>query len=110
MGGESCVVCIHGNGLTNPDDTCSLFIHQNSLDDDYLIEEYIEKTHKQNDAFFETLRSYAEENHIYIVKPDVERFLRTLLSIHKNIINQNIFHFSKLKLYLKNSVFMVFYR
>lgn len=30
-----CVVCIQGNGLTNPDDTCPLFYHQNSLDDDY---------------------------------------------------------------------------
>lgn len=47
------------------------------------IEEYIEKTHKKNDAFFENLRTYAEKEHIYIVKPDVERFLRTLLSIHK---------------------------
>ncbi len=47
------------------------------------IEEYIEKTHKKNDTFFEALRAYAEENHIYIVKSDVERFLRTLLSIHK---------------------------
>lgn len=47
------------------------------------IEEYIEKTHKKNDDFFVNLRAYAEENHIYIVKSDVERFLRTLLSIHK---------------------------
>jgi len=47
------------------------------------IEEYMDKTHKKNDAFFEALRAYAEENHIYIVKSDVERFLRTLVSIHK---------------------------
>ena len=47
------------------------------------IEEYMDKTHKKNEAFFEDLRAYAEENHIYIVKSDVERFLRTLVSIHK---------------------------
>ena len=32
---SSCMVCIQGNGLTSPDDTCPLFFHQNSLDDDY---------------------------------------------------------------------------
>lgn len=52
------------------------------------IEEYLHTTHKKNDAFFEELRAYAEENHIYIVKPEVERFLRTLLSAlrPKNIL------------------------
>ncbi len=47
------------------------------------IEEYLHTTHKKNDAFFETLRAYAEENHIYIVKPEVERFFRTFLSVIK---------------------------
>ncbi|WP_407413048.1 hypothetical protein [Methanobrevibacter sp.] len=32
---SSCVVCIQGYGLTDPDDTCPMFFHQNSLDDDY---------------------------------------------------------------------------
>ena len=47
------------------------------------IETYIDNTHKKNEAFYETLRAYAEENHIYILKSDVERFLRTLLAIHR---------------------------
>ena len=52
------------------------------------IESYLQKTHKKNDAFFEALRSFAEENHIYIVKREVERFLRTFLSAlrPKNIL------------------------
>ena len=33
--GPLCMVCTQGNGFTNPDDTCSMFYHQNSLDDDY---------------------------------------------------------------------------
>ncbi len=44
------------------------------------IEEYIDKTHRKNDDFFESLRAYAEENHIYIVKRPVEQFLITFLS------------------------------
>ena len=47
------------------------------------IESYLEKTHKENDAFFKELRCYAQEHHIYIVKQDVERFLRTLVSALK---------------------------
>ncbi len=43
------------------------------------IEEYLKNTHQKNDAFFETLREKAEREHIYILKSDVERFLRTLL-------------------------------
>lgn len=52
------------------------------------IENYLHTTHKKNDVFFEELRAYAEENHIYIVKREVERFLRTLLSVlrPKNIL------------------------
>ena len=56
--------------------------NKNNIVHEY-ITEYIEKTHKKSDSFYETLRAYAEENHIYIVKADVERFLRTLISIHK---------------------------
>lgn len=47
------------------------------------IEDYIGRTHKKNEPFFEALRAYAEKEHIYIVKPDVERFLRTLISAVK---------------------------
>lgn len=47
------------------------------------IEEYIDNTHQKSEVFYEELRAFAESNHIYIVKRDVERFLRTLLSIHK---------------------------
>lgn len=41
---SSFVLCTQGNGLTNPDDTCPMFIHQNSLDDDY--NAYILKSYK----------------------------------------------------------------
>lgn len=47
------------------------------------IEEYIGHTHKKNEPFFSELRAYAEREHIYIVKQDVERFLRTLISMIK---------------------------
>ncbi len=47
------------------------------------IDDYIDKTHHKNEPFFETLRAYAEENHIYILKPQVERFLVTFLSAVK---------------------------
>lgn len=47
------------------------------------IEEYIDRTHGAGEAFFKELRAYATEHHIYIVKPPVERFLVTLLSIIK---------------------------
>jgi predicted O-methyltransferase YrrM len=43
------------------------------------IDEYIDKTHSENEPFFTALRQYAIENHIYIVKPQVEQFLRTFL-------------------------------
>lgn len=29
------MICGRGNGFTNPDDTCSLFVVLNSMDDDY---------------------------------------------------------------------------
>ncbi len=45
------------------------------------IDEYIEHTHRENEPFFKELRDFAEENHIYIVKPQVEQFLRTFLSV-----------------------------
>ena len=45
------------------------------------IDDYIERTHKKNESFFEELRAMAEENHIYILKSQVERFLRTILPI-----------------------------
>ena len=47
------------------------------------IEEYIGRTQEKNEPFFKELRAYAEREHIYIVKKDVERFLRTLLSMIK---------------------------
>lgn len=47
------------------------------------IEEYIDRTHKQNEPFFTDLRKYAEENHIYIVKSPVEQLLKTLVTILK---------------------------
>lgn len=45
------------------------------------IDEYIENTHRENEPFFKELRAFAEENHIYIVKPQVEQFLKTFLSV-----------------------------
>ncbi len=54
----------------------------NNVQYDY-IEEYINRTHKKEEPFFARLREFAEENHIYIVKPQVERLLATLLSIKK---------------------------
>ena len=59
----------------------------NNIQYDY-IEEYINRTHKKEEPFFENLRKYAEENHIYIVKPQVEKLLSVLLSIYrpKNIL------------------------
>lgn len=47
------------------------------------IENYINQTHKEEETFFLKLRKYAEENHIYIVKPQVERLLSVILSILK---------------------------
>ena len=47
------------------------------------IEEYIDKTQKKNEDFFENLRNYAESNHIYIVKRQVEQLLITLVSALK---------------------------
>lgn len=47
------------------------------------IEEYIDRTHRQNEPFFTDLRKYAEENHIYIVKSPVEQLLKTLVTILK---------------------------
>lgn len=47
------------------------------------IENYINKTHKKEEAFFATLREYAEKNHIYIVKPQVERLISVLMSLIK---------------------------
>ncbi len=54
----------------------------NNIQYDY-IEEYINNTHKKEEAFFADLRKYAEENHIYIVKPQVEKLLAVLMSIVK---------------------------
>lgn len=45
------------------------------------IDEYIDKTHRENEPFFTGLRQYATENHIYIVKPQVEQFLKTFLQV-----------------------------
>jgi len=45
------------------------------------IEEYINNTHKTEEPFFTELRKYAEDNHIYIVKPQVEKLLAVLLSV-----------------------------
>lgn len=47
------------------------------------IENYINKTHRTEEEFFKNLRDYAEREHIYIVKPQVERLLSVLLSIVK---------------------------
>lgn len=54
----------------------------NNIQYDY-IENYINKTHKTEEPFFAELRAYAEKNHIYIVKPQVERLISVLLSILK---------------------------
>lgn len=54
----------------------------NNIQYDY-IENYINNTHKKEEPFFEKLREYAKENHIYIVKPQVERLLSVILSILK---------------------------
>jgi len=54
----------------------------NNIQYDY-IENYINSTHKKEEPFFEKLREYAKENHIYIVKPQVERLLSVILSILK---------------------------
>lgn len=47
------------------------------------IENYINKTHKKEEEFFANLRDYAEKNHIYIVKPQVERLISVLMSLIK---------------------------
>lgn len=52
----------------------------NNIQYDY-IEEYINNTHKKEEPFFANLRSYAEANHIYIVKPQVEKLLAVLMSV-----------------------------
>ena len=59
----------------------------NNIQYDY-IEEYINRTHKKEEPFFADLREYAEKNHIYIVKPQVEKLLSVLLSAlrPKNIL------------------------
>ncbi len=54
----------------------------NNIQYDY-IEEYINRTHKKEEPFFADLREYAEKNHIYIVKPQVEKLLAVLMSIVK---------------------------
>lgn len=54
----------------------------NNIQYDY-IEEYINNTHKAEEPFFTEIRKYAEENHIYIVKPQVEKLLAVLMSITK---------------------------
>lgn len=54
----------------------------NNIQYDY-IEEYINNTHKKEESFFADLRAYAESNHIYIVKPQVEKLLAVLMSIAK---------------------------
>ncbi len=54
----------------------------NNIQYDY-IEEYINRTHKKEEPFFADLRRYAEENHIYIVKPQVEKLLCVLMSLVK---------------------------
>jgi len=54
----------------------------NNIQYDY-IEEYINSTHKAEEPFFKELRDYAEANHIYIVKPQVEKLLSVLMSITK---------------------------
>ena len=59
----------------------------NNIQYDY-IEEYINRTHKKEEPFFSELREYAEKNHIYIVKPQVEKLLSVLMSVlrPKNIL------------------------
>ena len=52
----------------------------NNIQYDY-IESYINKTHKKEEAFFSELRAYAEKNHIYIMKPQVERLMAVLMSV-----------------------------
>ncbi len=47
------------------------------------IESYINKTHKKEEPFFCELREYAEKNHIYIMKPQVERLMAVLMSVLK---------------------------
>ena len=54
----------------------------NDIQYDY-IKNYINQTHKKEEPFFLELRKYAEDNHIYIVKPQVERLLSVILSILK---------------------------
>lgn len=54
----------------------------NDIQYDY-IKNYINNTHKKEEPFFSELREYAEKNHIYIVKPQVERLLSVLLSVQK---------------------------
>jgi len=54
----------------------------NDIQYDY-IKNYINQTHKKEEPFFKELRKYAENNHIYIVKPQVERLLSVILSILK---------------------------
>lgn len=54
----------------------------NNIQYDY-IEEYINRTHKKEEPFFADLREYAEKNHIYIVKPQVEKLLCVLMSLVK---------------------------
>lgn len=54
----------------------------NDIQYDY-IKNYINQTHKKEEPFFSQLREYAENNHIYIVKPQVERLLSVILSILK---------------------------
>ncbi len=54
----------------------------NDIQYDY-IKSYINETHKKEEHFFKELREYAEKNHIYIVKPQVERLLSVILSILK---------------------------
>ncbi len=45
------------------------------------IEKYINQTHKTEDEFFCKLREYAQKNHIYIMKPQVERLMAVLMQI-----------------------------
>lgn len=52
----------------------------NNIQYDY-IENYINKTHRAEEEFFKKLREYAEKNHIYIVKPQVEKLLCVIMSI-----------------------------
>lgn len=54
----------------------------NNIQYDY-IEDYINKTHKEEEPFFCELRAFAEENHIYIMKPQVERLMAILMSAIK---------------------------